>query len=1213
MGLPTMVMGGATQLVRTSDLFVRFNAICGDCHVSAANGGRHADETTFATVFDETWLVHIKSDDPSFYMPPPPRGKPYSARGDDDPVVDLVRYLEAWLAQGRPADMFTIEATASAGGSYAFTPDVAAAMTNLGTCVPSPGAFASSTSGMMESMDQQFASASELPASLADTDLTTFDSSVLAATGVVSYVPTYPLWSAGSGKLRHIRVPRGQSIRFDKAAQTFDIPPNTRFYKTFFRKVIDRTGQVRNRKMETRVIVARPDSVAPDGTTRQNALFGTYIWSEDETVATLANVRYRDETTHADQVITYETDELTYQHVVDSLPTGANVAALLKKAVAEVPGLEMHYSVPGRLRCVQCHMGSPTKNFVLGFFPLQVARRASGTAGTYEPTGDDELTQLQRLIDYGVISGIDSPGDVLALEDSQLPRKARTDGELKAQAYMIGNCAHCHNPRGLPSVTKPELASVLNFLPSTDGGGVFEFPLERTSPIRFRGAGGDVPVPYVTPSLYDYPVTTKDLVRMDNHAAISASASDESSINELTWTPKFDASNGIDVGSCSADNKFSRGYCGDRKTGLSFVPAPWRSLIYRNVDTPFPYFDDYVPFPHMPMNGPGFDCRAPRIMGEWMVGLPAARKSPQIEETVLPKITSKPGDGTYDSNPQPYVEVKEGDPGYAAAVAAAAARLQQYEEGVRYNYCEDVLGGDILDPIGAPSGAHLPDSTRFVFGQGTPVVDPRDPTSYLPVLGVPYHSHWFNYDPTDPPPPWSPRRPDWKNVLPAGSPPDVSFPSGYGDQQKADATAYRQSLIPALNEAQLTDQLEAYATTPLPVALWQVKPECQQQLAAPAIKKVSDLSSSPPAWIARTRPAASAPVYMSAPGEMLYRHICFNCHGPKKDGRGLQGDALAASSEGEARPANFRDGLFGPSSDPGANLRAEFTLTPSGTDAFGWASRYMAWMTLGGTLQIIPDNIIRQVEATRTFGLPRPNLKYVSTGAEASANMLTLAKNLCSAVLPEPPTPLGGQGHYFTSPDAYPPFDGSDAPFIDTNGDKELWLTLCSRFSPPVVRVYAARFDTQDKLHEVVLDGFYYATGADPGSSYPPDAPVGDQDTDATGQTQVGVDPNRNFYPACILRPAGADEQAQVDAAVKVRHSLPYCPGPEAWSPRVLAFGVSSPLFNDKNVDVYRDNILRWKLRGAIAAGMAVFSYLATGGAQMPMQPYYNECQLLPK
>ena len=50
------------------------------------------------------------------------------------------------------------------------------------------------------------------------------------------------------------------------------------------------------------------------------------------------------------------------------------------------------------------------------------------TGGTYEPTGADELNQLQRLIDYGVITGMASPADVLPLEQSEGKRKPRTDG-----------------------------------------------------------------------------------------------------------------------------------------------------------------------------------------------------------------------------------------------------------------------------------------------------------------------------------------------------------------------------------------------------------------------------------------------------------------------------------------------------------------------------------------------------------------------------------------------------------------------------------------------------------------------------------------------------------------------------------------------------------------------------------------------------------------
>ena len=299
-------------------------------------------------------------------------------------------------------------------------------------------------------------------------------------------------------------MPRATSVNFDKETQTFDIPDNTRFYKTFLRKVVDRTGAPTWRKMETRVILARADDVDPaTGANRQNALFGTYIWNEDETTATFATQPYRDQDPKAwaDIVRTYITDELLYQDILDT--TTGSVDGAVAKAIKDHPDepayrdLLQHYAIPGKLRCVQCHMGSPTQDFVLGFIPLQVKRRATGTGGTYDATGADELTQLQRLIDVGVITGISSPDDIKPLEESQGARKPRktasaeseemtADGELKAQAYMLGNCAHCHNPRGFPSITKPELTNMLNFLPNEKDGGIFEFPFERYSPIRAR-------------------------------------------------------------------------------------------------------------------------------------------------------------------------------------------------------------------------------------------------------------------------------------------------------------------------------------------------------------------------------------------------------------------------------------------------------------------------------------------------------------------------------------------------------------------------------------------------------------------------------------------------------------------------------------------------------------------------------------------------------
>jgi mono/diheme cytochrome c family protein len=1206
-GVPGMMMG-AQQTVPTKELFSRFNTICGNCHVTGTSGGKHTSEETFATVVDETWLAAMESDDPAICMPQPAAlGTPCSVRRNEPDMQALIDNMKAWIAQGRPTDQYTYEDQGASKGNtaadYMFAPAVAAAMTNLGNCIPNKEAYAISTGGVMESMDEVFAGATALPKTIAETDLITFDSETLAANGVIAYVPTYPLWSDGSGKLRHIRVPRGQTVKFDKDKQTFDIPANTRFYKTFFRKVVDRTGVLRNRKMETRLIVARPPIEHPDGTVDQTALFGTYIWSADETSAKLTDLTYRDGNPFPDETLTYYTDELEYQDILNNgvgPGTDATYDARLQAVLDEHPGLEQRYGVPGKIRCLQCHQGSPTKDFVLGFFPLQVARRADGTGGTYEPTGDDEVTQLQRLIDYGVISGMASPADVLPLEQSEGTRKPRTEGELKAQAYMVGNCAHCHNPRGFPSIAKPALAGVLNFMPDADKGGVFEFKFDTVSPVRQRGANGDVSIPYITPSLNDYPVATDDLVRIDNGISV-----DPANGGQPTWTPKFYAGNGVREDCSGGSSPLKRAFCRDRTSGPSDVPAPWMSLIYRNVDTPYQYFDDFVPFPHMPMHTPGYDCRAPRIMAEWMVGLPARLQ---------------------DLKSQPYQEVHPGDPDYAIAVDDANDRLKPYHDGIRYQYCQDVLSADILDPIPS-TGPYQPDTTRFTF-QGTPPFDPTRPGEYVqPSIGVPYHDHWFEYDPTEPNGEWSPRRPDWKKVV-VDQEDDITPADGEAKTVPADELRQRHVTIDAINAATLSSELQTYARKKIPFGLWQVKPECAAKLAAQ--DKVSKFLAAPTGdgcgsnacdWISRTNPAPDRAVYQSTPGAMIYRHICFNCHGPNADGKGLQGDALASASDGKARPADFRDGLFGPMASPGANLLKVFSAampgSTSATDAEQWASRYMAWMALGGTLRRIPQDIIHQVEATTVLGEHRQSLFKLPGAGQVSANMLNLAKALCALVLPDPIADnflFPDYGDTFKN-DRYPPYNilPKESPFITTNGDKDMWLTLCSQFSPQVIRVYTLQF--QAFIH---LSAIYYADG------YPESALVLDQNqqqvpfvSQATSKA-MGV-PLANNYPACFEPPTRPEDiafLAKPDNAnfVASKSNLPPCDPGFLSAGRTLwreGFEGANDPEGQQTYASYVENVSRWMQQGAAAAGMAVFTYLHDGGAQTGVDPYYNECELL--
>jgi hypothetical protein len=269
-----------------------------------------------------------------------------------------------------------------------------------------------------------------------------------------------------------------------------------------------------------------------------------------------------------------------------------------------------------------------------------------------------------------------------------------------------------------------------------------------------------------------------------------------------------------------------------------------------------------------------------------------------------------------------------------------------------------------------------------------------------------------------------------------------------------------------------------------------------------------------------------------------------------------------------------------------------------------WAARYMAWMALGGTLKRIPQDIIHQVEATQVLGQNRPNLHLVPGASEASANMLNLAKGLCAVVLPD-----AKKASYFFNkytkfeggiePRAYPPFDNiDDSPFIRVNADKEMWLYLCSRFSPPVVRVYevtggGATSDSPDRRN-VELGAIYYADG------YPSTAPVLDHKRAVVN----GVHPE-NYYPACVRMPTNPNDVAWLQTTKAwTKYHMPPCPAEFLAQAKVMWQGTfTTPEMGD--------NMARWDLRGAIATGMSVFSYLQSGGAQMQVTPYYNQCQLL--
>jgi mono/diheme cytochrome c family protein len=1223
-------------IVLASSIFQQFVEICGSCHGPAVDppgqgGFQIAQAAEFASLMTSSVLNHVThsvcpmGEDPTNpYDPMPPcsspQGQTFSTRPSTDPVKQFADLVGQWIMAGSPAEFTMNSGNASGPSSLVMSPVIGNSMTNLGNCIPSAALLSLATqNAKAKALDAMFAGlqsqpggtaaqAIGLPENLADTDLFTFDSSVLAQYGVIAYVPAYPLWSDNAYKLRYVRVPIGTSIRFDKATQTFQIPPNTRFYKTFTKKISDTDGSYRYRKIETRLIVSRPDINNADGSATQTALFGTYRWSDDESQATLVETPLNDGQPFADTLLLYNTDEQLAAQVLAEQPLEPEIQLV-------AAGAARHYAIPSSQRCMQCHMGSPAQAFVLGFTPLQINQMPTGTHGVIPEfdgsfAGPDALSQLQRLMDAGIVTGIESVSDVLPLEESQGSRKPRGSGmagstvydnELKAQGYMLGNCAHCHNPRGFPSVQNPVLKDIFNLLPSTGAsGGIFQFPLERYSPRIGRGVTGSTLIPYITPSLVDLP-------KMDP---------------ENPGTQKEDW--------------FINAYNG-QVVWVDF--APWRSILYRNVDGPFAYTDDVAIFPHMPFNTPGYDPRAKQIMSDWMVSIPARRKHPEIPEYAY-QTDSFPADNingpVVDTTEQPYVEVLPGTPDYNQAVMEAETRLQILHTGqnMAIPWAPAATGNQTecacsttysryLDPNGITPGIELEDILDPDVLQN-PICEPVPSNpNRLDTNPLPLHPHWVNTDLTSPPGPYQPRQTNWINVLVEQMLPAPPAPTGC-TAPSAQLAAYNDQLvaIKALPGVAL-DQVQPYVTTPIPFGLWQQQAGCTfPSSVAPAASSFTGTSR--PHWMDVANPAADAPVYMETPGAAVFKMICINCHGPDAAADGRMAQNLATMTGGNALVADFRDGMFGPPGVPesmsnramvfgtaelpmaSSDLLQPWLTAPDGsmlTDD-DRASRYMAWMGLGGTAVNIPVELLEIVAVTKVFDQNR-----TIAATNLSANMLSEAKSLCLSLLG--PTsessqtfPIaainGGQGYLASST--------LNTILIKSNGDAELWMRLCSLANRPPVHVFSAETNGVLSVNlgvPSIGDGsgnLLVQSGAMvPSSVYPTGVPIGnDQGTvDTLGYGTADDQPN--LWPWCVSQ-AGATP-AQV--AWFQSNNLPICP--QAVDDN-LAHCSTNP--TQYGPCFWTDEGNAWAVRGAINAGLAVFEYVKSMEDSGPA-PDYNQCSLL--
>lgn len=555
-----------SNVVLVAQLVERFDGYCAGCHRAPNSQGNFSyTSENFGSVVDQRALERIRAVDDSMRMPP--LSPPLSG----GPLGELAELLELWLAQGRPSLSIKLPNSATSVASdsaYGIDGRTGRAYTNLGNCIPSAALVGTKP----DDMDARFSamqSFEDLPKKLSQTDLFTLDSEELARHNTIAFAPNYQLWSFDAGKLRYIHLPRGEHVQFQKSTPNhFRIPENTRFYKTFLKPVVDKSGKTGWRKMETRLIVSRKAQLRA-GKKVDQALFATYVWNSSETEATLLEKPYFDNAKFKDEIQRYVADERIFKSTLESSDQSGPVI------LRQLDGTK-EYPVPGAHRCVQCHMGAESGDYVLGFTPYQINRRPLGEGGSYEASGDDDLTQVERLIEYGIVAGVKNVNGLPKLEDSGGTRRPRNQYELRAQAYIYGNCGHCHNPNGYPTKLNPGLAP-LNFQP---GGVVFQFPLDMASPLRIRAGKG---LKYLNPDL-----SVRD--------------------RDVTHSPP---ANPLPL-------------------------APWDSLVYRNTQTPATYDEDNIIYPHMPMHVGGIDCRAQHFLGSWNASIPYQAKS----ATDLTKIDS---------------------------------------------------------------------------------------------------------------------------------------------------------------------------------------------------------------------------------------------------------------------------------------------------------------------------------------------------------------------------------------------------------------------------------------------------------------------------------------------------------------------------------------------------------------------------------------------
>ncbi len=221
-----------------------------------------------------------------------------------------------------------------------------------------------------------------------------------------TYKLNAPLFSDYTLKKRIIHLPEGESAQY-KDSEVFDFPVGSIISKTFSIASDLRQPQQNIKYIETRLLIHQP-----------NGWEGiSYKWNDTQDEATKKT---------GGSLVTFD--------FID--PSGT-------------PQRTESYLIPAAQECQTCHhvLDNNKKQIILPIGPE--ARNLN-----LEKNGVNQLTEMKNR---KLLRGLSpSPPRLVKFDDKNEPIDQR------ARAYLHGNCAHCHNPRGTNGINSQLFLNIEN-------------------------------------------------------------------------------------------------------------------------------------------------------------------------------------------------------------------------------------------------------------------------------------------------------------------------------------------------------------------------------------------------------------------------------------------------------------------------------------------------------------------------------------------------------------------------------------------------------------------------------------------------------------------------------------------------------------------------------------------------------------------------------